>query len=244
MENRFGSISFAPIDINCPVTSFPPVDKYAILVLCCYIVGSIPFGLILARIFGYGDIRKIGSGNIGTTNVLRTGNKGLAALTLLFDALKGFSIILLFLYLFPSLTCRTKGIVYSSYQTQTMLYMGLFAILGHCFPIWLKFKGGKGVATGLGALLAAVPYAGLAACAAWIATAKISKYSSLSALIAFLIAPIVTLFMYGSAPAAICALITLLIWVRHKDNIKRLLKGEEPKIGQKKKEETVDPVSE
>lgn len=244
MENRFGSISFAPIDISCPVTSFPPVDKYAVLVLCCYLIGSIPFGLILARVFGYGDIRKIGSGNIGTTNVLRTGNKGLAASTLLLDALKGTSIILLFLYLYPTLACPSKKLVYSNFQTVILLYMGLFATLGHCFPIWLKFKGGKGVATGLGVLLAAVPYAGLASCLAWIATAKITKYSSLSALIAFLIAPIVTLFIYGFAPAVICALITLLIWVRHKDNIKRLLKGEEPKIGQKKKEESVDPVSE
>ena len=151
--------------------------------------------------------------------------------------------------------------------TYLALALGLFAILGHCFPIWLKLKGGKGVATGIGVLLVTVPYAGLAACAAWIATAKITKYSSLSALIAFLIAPIVTLFvyraepvtpfmhgaepetpfLYGAGPAAICALITLLIWVRHKDNIKRLLKGEESKIGQKNnphpEENASEPVS-
>ncbi len=219
------------------------VNEYFALILLLslpigYFLGSIPFGLVLTKIFSKTDIRKIGSGNIGTTNVLRTGSKKLALATLILDGAKaGLLILLVNLHIDPHFTC-------SDANASGYLLIGLFAILGHCFPIWLKFKGGKGVATGLGALLAAVPYAGLAACAAWIATAKISKYSSLSALIAFLIAPIVTLFIYGTDPAPFCALITLLIWVRHKDNIKRLLKGEEPKIGQKKKEESVDPVSE
>jgi len=218
------------------------MDAGIIQIIACYLIGAIPFGLIITKFSGYGDVRKIGSGNIGATNVLRTGNKKLAALTLLFDGGKGAFCIFFILYLdhlFFELEQRN--------EIRVSLTYGLFAILGHCFPIWLKFKGGKGVATGIGVLLVTVPYAGLAACAAWIATAKITKYSSLSALIAFLMAPIVTLFIYGASSAAICALITLLIWVRHKDNIKRLLKGEESKIGQKNKphqeEDASEPVS-
>tara|TARA_R110002095_G_scaffold208970_2_gene195077 strand:+ start:5706 stop:6401 length:696 start_codon:yes stop_codon:yes gene_type:complete len=216
-----------------------------------YLIGSIPFGLILTRIFIKQDIRKIGSGNIGTTNVLRTGNKKLALATLILDGSKGAIIIFLIVgfpnFTNPNFNMSILGRLPYNFEYIISSYIALFAILGHCFPIWLKFKGGKGVATGLGALLVAAPYAGLAACLAWIATAKITKYSSLSALIAFLIAPIITLFIYGSAPAAICAMITLLIWIRHKDNIKRLLKSEEPKIGQnkekQKKEDSVEPVS-
>ena len=211
-----------------------------------YLFGSIPFGLLLTKLFLKQDIRQIGSKNIGATNVLRTGNKFLAIATLLLDVGKGIIPILIYsaTYKVADYYINTPAPVsHDTYITA----IAFFAILGHCFPIWLKFKGGKGVATGLGVLLAAVPYAGLAACAAWIATAKITKYSSLSALIAFLIAPIVTLFIYGASPAAICALITLLIWVRHKDNIKRLAKGEESKIGQKNKphpeEDASEPVS-
>ncbi len=208
-----------------------------------YLFGSIPFGLILTKLFLKKDIRQIGSKNIGATNVLRTGNKLLAIATLVLDVVKGVIPILIYSAMYKVTDYYTSAPAPISHTAYITL-IAFFATLGHCFPIWLKFKGGKGVATGLGVLLAAVPYAGLAACATWIATAKILKYSSLSALIAFLIAPIVTLFIYGPAPAAICALITLLIWVRHKDNIKRLLKGEEPKIGKKKKEDSVDPVSE
>ncbi len=197
-----------------------------------YIIGSIPFGIVLCALSGYGDIRKIGSGNIGATNVLRTGNKTLALLTLLLDSGKG-AIPIIFVHFYQL-----------QFGSHAVMLLGLGAILGHCFPIWLKFKGGKGVATALGVLLAAVPYAGLAACAAWLITAKITKISSLSALVAVAIAPIMTLMLYGTSPAAICALITLLVWIRHKDNIKRLMKGEEPKIGtKKKKEEPVESVS-
>lgn len=210
-----------------------------------YFIGSIPFGLIVTKLLMKKDIRAIGSGNIGATNVLRTGNKKLAAMTLSFDLFKG-AFFIFFVLIYQALFQPSSKVIDQSFYA-FLLFFGLIAILGHCFPIWLKFKGGKGVATGLGVLLAAVPYAGLAACAAWIATAKITKYSSLSALIAFLIAPIVTLFIYGASPAAICALITLLIWIRHKDNIKRLLKGEESKIGQKNKphpeEDASEPVS-
>ena len=208
---------------------------------------------MLAKAFGYGDIRKIGSGNIGATNVLRTGNKKLAALTLLLDALKG-ALPLFILFMIPWTPdykemaanlpefCIEQKKTFSESNNSRVLFYTLFAILGHCFPIWLKFKGGKGVATALGGLLAAVPYAGLAACAAWLITAKITKISSLSALVAIAIAPIVTFFIYGTAPAFICAFITLLIFWRHKDNIKRLMKGEEPKIGSGKKTQT-DEVS-
>ena len=197
-----------------------------------YIIGSIPFGLVLGFLFGYGDIRKIGSGNIGTTNVLRTGNKPLALLTLILDSGKSaFPIMIVY-----------GGPVWGGVESEQLdaslphyyaLMFGLGAGIGHSFPIWLKFKGGKGFATTLGTLLAAVPYAGLAACITWIGMVAISRISSLGALTATLIAPIVTLFVYGSNPAAVCFLITVLVWTRHKDNIKRLMKGEETKIGAK-----------
>lgn len=237
------------MDILYKYASFGDII-FVVFPLLAYLIGSIPFGLILTKLFTNNDLRKIGSGNIGATNVLRTGNKKIAFFTLLLDISKGVFATFIW-HIFNHVSHINLNELHEPFEVTFgrpeigyTAFLGLFAILGHCFPIWLKFKGGKGVATGLGVLLAAVPYAGLAACAAWITVAKISKYSSLSALIAFLIAPIVTLFVYGTAPAVICALITLLIWVRHKDNIKRLLKSEEPKIGKKKKEETVDPVSE
>tara|TARA_R110002072_G_scaffold292972_1_gene461991 strand:- start:56 stop:733 length:678 start_codon:yes stop_codon:yes gene_type:complete len=212
-----------------------------ILCLAAYLIGSIPFGLVLTKIFIKEDIRKIGSGNIGATNVLRTGKKTLAAITLLLDS--GKAAIASQLYFWFSFSIASAGDIIP-FKTEEALLLSSCAILGHCFPIWLKFKGGKGVATALGALLAAVPYAGLAACAAWLITAKVTKISSLSALAAVAIAPIVTLIIYGIYPAVICALITLLVWIRHKDNIKRIIKGEEPKIGAKKKvEKSVEPVS-
>lgn len=179
-----------------------------------YLIGSVPFGLILSKTFGLGDIRKIGSGNIGATNVLRTGNKKLAALTLILDAAKG-----------------AFAVFVGSYDG------AIFAVIGHCYPVWLKFKGGKGVATALGVFLAATPFSGLAACAMWLAVAFTTKISSLAALIALLTAPIVTYFIYGAEPAAIALLITALVWWRHRENIKRLLNGTEPKISFKKKDE-------
>lgn len=184
-----------------------------------YLIGSIPFGLVLSALFGYGDIRKIGSGNIGATNVLRTGNKPLALATLLLDSGKGAIAVGAGLLLFP-------GVM--------PVAVGLAAIFGHCFPVWLKFKGGKGVATTLGTLLAAVPFAGLAACIAWLLSAFLFRISSLAALIAMLIAPITTFFVYGPKPFMVVCLISTLVYVRHKDNIKRLLKSQEPKIGAKK----------
>lgn len=193
-----------------------------------YLIGSVPFGLVLCKLFGYGDIRKIGSGNIGATNVLRTGNKPLAALVLALDTGKGALAVLAYVAFIASMESagETTAIPYSH-----TLGIGLGAVLGHIFPVWLKFKGGKGVATTLGTLLAAAPYAGLIACGTWLLTALIFRISSLSALAAMAAAPVAAFVLYGPLPAFATLLIALVVWVRHKDNIKRLLKGEEPKIG-------------
>ncbi|HRQ62127.1 MAG TPA: glycerol-3-phosphate 1-O-acyltransferase PlsY [Alphaproteobacteria bacterium] len=183
-----------------------------------YLIGSVPFGLVLTKLAGYGDIRAIGSGNIGATNVLRTGNKLLAACTLVLDSGKGAFAVLLLPPLLGGLP----------------IVIGLAAILGHCFPIWLKFKGGKGVSTAIGILLAALPLTGLAAFAIWLGMAFTFRISSLAALTATAATPIITLLLYGPFPALVTTLIAALIIWRHKDNIRRLLKGEEPKIGKKK----------
>jgi glycerol-3-phosphate acyltransferase PlsY len=215
-----------------------PLNTFTVLYLpplLAYFLGSIPFGLILTKVFTKKDIRSIGSGNIGATNVLRAGGKKLAAITLLLDALKGV-IVIVFIFGIPDFIPSTNKLFAYNFEFTSAAWLGLFAILGHCFPIWLKFKGGKGVATALGVLLAAVPYAGLSSCATWLLMAFIFKYSSLAALAAVAVAPVVTLFVYGSAPAGVCALIALLVWVRHAANIKRLLNGTEPKIGAKKAE--------
>ncbi len=189
-----------------------------VLVAFGYLTGSVPFGLVLCRLAGYGDIRRIGSGNIGATNVLRTGNKPLAALTLFLDGGKGA---------FAALA------VHVFYDIDMALVTGLGAVIGHIFPVWLKFKGGKGVATTLGTLVAAAPLSGLIACAVWLGAAVMFRISSLAALIAMAVAPVVTFFIYGSFPAAVTVIISAIVWVRHKDNILRLLRGEEPKIGKK-----------
>ena len=177
---------------------------------------------------GYGDIRKIGSGNIGTTNVLRTGNKALALLTLILDSGKGAFTVIGFT-------------VITGASLEIGILCGLGAIIGHCFPVWLKFKGGKGFATTLGTLFAAVPLAGIAAGLGWLLTAFITRISSLSALIAITIAPIVAFALYSSLAGGLCAIITALVFFRHTDNIKRILNGTETKIGQKKKSD--QPVS-
>lgn len=192
-----------------------------------YLMGSIPFGLVLSKIFGYGDIRKIGSGNIGATNVLRTGNKALAFLTVLLDAGKGALAIYIVYIAFPG-PHYFWGPLLSS-------IVGIGAIIGHCYPVWLKFKGGKGVATTLGTLLAAFPIAGVVACLTWLAVAVIFKISSLAALTAMVSAPIVVFFVYGYKLAIVVVLISALVFWKHRANIRRLLKGEEPKISFKKK---------
>ncbi len=238
MEHTFRNFLFDTV-------SYEMMSPVAIIIglVISYIIGSIPFGLILTQLFQKQDIRKIGSGNIGATNVLRGGNKLLAFFTLLLDTLKSWlAVIYASMFVVPVLIgfCDEVDCIpefcfcYPNVvPAQYTLPFGLVAIIGHCFPIWLKFRGGKGVATALGVLLAAVPWVGLTACGVWLASAFAFKISSLAALIAIGSAPIVTFFIYGSAPAGVCLLIALLVFWRHKDNIQRLLKGDEPKIGKK-----------
>ena len=184
-----------------------------------YLLGAIPFGLLLTRAAGLGDIRKIGSGNIGATNVLRTGNRKLAAATLLLDGIKGATAVLLGSYL-----AGTDGAFAG----------GLASVLGHLFPVWLGFKGGKGVATGFGVLFAAAWPAGLAAGAVWLAMARLTKMSSAGALSAFALAPLFAWAFAGPEIALLILLVTALIFIRHDKNIRRLLAGTEPRIGQGK----------
>lgn len=237
MDNNFGNV------IGSAVGSVA-VGPGLIFFLVAYIIGSIPFGLLLTKVFVKKDIRTIGSGNIGTTNVLRTGNKLLALATLIFDLSKGLSVVYLISLMTYATSPANEKFLDTFLLVTNPLIFGLFAVLGHCYPVWLKFKGGKGFATALGVFLAAVPYAGLAACGAWLVTAFAFKYSSLAALVAVAVAPVVTFFVYGATPAGICALITLLVFWRHRENIKRLMKGEESKISFKKKEERGGSVSE
>lgn len=188
-----------------------------------YLLGSIPFGLILTRMAGLGDVRNIGSGNIGATNVLRTGNKGLAALTLLLDALKGTAAILF---------AHHIGGLYFGTAMASGLLAGLAAFLGHLFPVWLNFKGGKGVATYIGVLLGLIWPVALIFCVIWIGVAVLTRYSSLSALFASVVTPAVALFVFDDRPAAlVSAIMTVLLLWKHRGNISRLLRGEEPKIG-------------
>jgi acyl phosphate:glycerol-3-phosphate acyltransferase len=182
-----------------------------------YLFGSIPFGVILTRVAGLGDIRQVGSGNIGATNVLRTGHKGLAAATLLGDALKGTAAVLIGWTLGPT----------------AAVLAALGAFLGHLFPVWLRFKGGKGVATFLGCLLGLQPLAAAAFAAAWLAVAYLSRYSSLSALVASAVAPLVLWLLGESGMAAMTTFLAALLWWRHAENIRRLTAGAEGRIGQK-----------
>jgi acyl phosphate:glycerol-3-phosphate acyltransferase len=182
-----------------------------------YLLGSIPFGLLLTRISGLGDIRGIGSGNIGATNVLRTGRKGLAAATLVLDGLKGAAAVLI-----------AQALLHDQ---DTALLAGLAAVLGHLFPIWLRFKGGKGVATGLGVLVAAAWPIGAAACAVWLLVAGLARVSSLASLAAFSFAPFAALVLEEFGVVKLSFTIAVLVFVRHQANIRRLLAGTEPRIG-------------
>ena len=182
-----------------------------------YLLGSIPFGLLLTRAAGFGDIRRIGSGNIGATNVLRTGRKGLAAATLLLDGGKG----------------AVATLIAGLWGPDMAILAGGGAMLGHLFPVWLKFKGGKGVATGLGVLLALAWPVGLLACATWLAVAVVFRYSSLAALMAFAAAPVYAWFLSGRQEAQFALFLAALVWLRHHQNLRRLATGQEPKIGRK-----------
>ncbi|WP_161991630.1 glycerol-3-phosphate 1-O-acyltransferase PlsY [Agrobacterium tumefaciens] len=190
----------------------------ALAALIGYLLGSIPFGLILTRMAGLGDVRKIGSGNIGATNVLRTGNKKLAAATLLLDALKGTAAVL---------------VANALWGYEASLVAGFFAFLGHLFPVWLGFKGGKGVATYIGVLLGAAPLMMLAFALIWLATAFITRYSSLSALLAMLVIPVALWILGPEKTALLVTLLSVISWWKHRENIARLLAGTESRIGQK-----------
>jgi acyl phosphate:glycerol-3-phosphate acyltransferase len=183
-----------------------------------YLFGSIPFGLILTRVAGLGDIRRIGSGNIGATNVLRTGNKGLAAATLLLDGAKGAAPVLI--------------AVWSS-GDDAILWAGTGAVLGHAFPVWLSFKGGKAVATAYGVLIAAAWPVGLCAGAIWLATAAVRRISSLASLVSFALAPIIAAVLADATIVKLALVIAVLVFARHHTNIRRLIAGTEPRIGQK-----------
>ena len=189
-------------------------QAYLLTALLSYVAGSIPFGLVLTKLAGTGNLREIGSGNIGATNVLRTGRKGIAAATLLLDAAKGAAAVL----------------VANKISPEAALIAGLFAVLGHNFPVWLKFKGGKGMATTLGVLLAIAWQVGLLAIATWLLTAAIFRFSSLAALIALLASPIFAYLLSAEKVLIITAILALLGIARHHENIRRLIAGEERKI--------------
>ena len=196
-----------------------PAGTLALVAVLAYLLGSVPFGVVITKVMGLGDLRQIGSGNIGATNVLRTGNKGAAAATLLLDSGKGAVAVLL-----ARAFTGEDGAQLAA----------LMSFLGHLFPVWLGFRGGKGVATFLGTLLALAWPAGLLACATWLAVAAISRISSLSALVATLASPI-WLWVVGMPEAsALAVVLAALVWLRHRENIARLSAGTEPRIGKKR----------
>ncbi|GAB0114648.1 glycerol-3-phosphate 1-O-acyltransferase PlsY [Acidisoma sp. C75] len=194
-----------------------PIPYLACLV--GYLLGSIPFGLIITRLGGAGDIRKIGSGNIGATNVLRTGRRGLAAATLLLDGAKGAAAVLIALVWPPVMSHHSE------------LWAGGFAVLGHIFPVWLGFRGGKGVATGIGVALAACWPEGVLMCLVWLIGAKVTRISSASALAAFVASPFLAWVFGGASHAFLALIVALMVLGRHHANIRRLMTGSEPKIG-------------
>jgi glycerol-3-phosphate acyltransferase PlsY len=191
-------------------------QREALAFLLGYLPGSIPFGLLLTRLAGLGDIRAIGSGNIGATNVLRTGNRKLAAATLLLDGLKGAVAVAL------------------GWWVGDAVLAGLAAVLGHLFPIWLRFRGGKGVATGFGVLITIAWPVGLLAGAVWLVVARVSKISSAGALSAFAAAPLLALLLADTRVAWMALAIAILVFFRHTENIRRLLAGTEPRMGASK----------
>ncbi len=200
-----------------PLGDFGHTWPYLAAAFAGYLLGAIPFGLVATRLAGLGDIRQIGSGSIGATNVLRTGNKRLALLTLILDGGKGGLAVL----------------VAGAMGQDMAVLAGGGAVVGHCFPIWLRFKGGKGFATFLGTLLAAAPYAGLAACLTWLVVAALFRYSSLATIAAVVLSPLYAYLLADWQRMGLAAFLAVLILVRHHTNIRRLLGGSEPKIGGK-----------
>ena len=191
-----------------------------------YLIGSVPFGLILTKMSGLGDIRNIGSGNIGATNVLRTGNKKIAFLTLILDGSKGALALFLLTFIF------TNTSILSLYNYELIIsVVAVSSILGHCFPIWLNFKGGKGVATGFGTILFLNLIVGIIALIIWVLIAKLFKISSMSALISYFLIPFLMVFNSAENYFIIASIfISLICWFQHRENIKRLLNRTEPKI--------------
>ena len=196
------------------LANFDSTWPYYAAAIAGYLLGSIPFGLLLTRSAGLGDIRKIGSGSIGATNVLRTGRKSLAAATVLLDGGKGALAVL----------------IASHWGPDAAILAGCGAVVGHLFPIWLRFKGGKGVATSLGVLLMLDWRIGVLACATWLVVALITRYSSVASLSAMTLSPVFAWFIASHQLAAVALFIALLVWIRHHQNIGRLLRGEESKI--------------
>lgn len=196
-------------------TSLPLLGLTALL---AYLLGSVPFGIVMARLFGLGDLRSVGSGNIGATNVLRTGNKPAAFLTLVLDAGKGAIAVLV-----------ARAVL----GEDAAQLAGFAAFLGHCFPVFLGFRGGKGMATFLGTLLALAWPIGLAACATWAVTAGLFRMSSLAALVAAALSPVAAWILGQPTAIVFCAALAVLIFIRHHENIGRIARGEESKIGKK-----------
>ena len=193
------------------------MEEKIIALVFGYLLGSIPFGLVLTKLAGTGDLRSIGSGNIGATNVLRTGRKDLAIATLLLDAVKGTVAVL----------------IAAQFSRELALLAGLGAFIGHLHPVWLKFKGGKGVATFLGLVIALHWPSALVFIAAWLATAYLTRYSSAGALVASLAVPVSLMIFDLQNEAELFVALAILLWFRHAENIQRILSGTEGKIGQK-----------
>jgi len=207
-----------------PLGDFAHTWPFLAALLGGYLLGSMPFGLVLTRLAGLGDIRRVGSGNIGATNVLRTGNKPLAAITLLLDGGKGAAAVLL------------AGV----YGQDMAVLAGAGAFLGHLFPVWLRFRGGKGMATFIGVQLAINWPVGLLCCATWLAVAALFRYSSLAALLAAVLAPLYAYLLADWQRMELAAAMAVLVVIRHHQNIRRLLRGEEPKIGRSKPQDAAD----
>ena len=195
--------------------------SHIIVLTLAYFLGSIPFGLVLTRMAGLGDIREMGSGNVGATNVLRTGNKKLALLTLILDSGKGGFAVLIAFHVF----------INNEKSSELAIIAGIAAVIGHNFPIWLNFKGGKGVATTLGTLLAISWPVGLATCITWVIVAIIFRYSSLSAIISLIASPFYALYLDREEIFILASFLAVLVIIRHHENIRKLIMGHEQKIG-------------
>ena len=195
--------------------------SHLIVTVLAYLLGSIPFGLVLTRLSGLGDIREFGSGNVGATNVLRTGHKKLALLTLLLDSGKGAFAVLLAYHVYPS----------SENGFELSIFAGIAAVIGHNYPIWIRFQGGKGVATTLGTLLAIAWPVGIATCITWVIAAVIFRYSSLAAIISLVASPFYALYLDREEIFVLASSLAILAIIRHHANIRKLITGNEKKIG-------------